>query len=939
LLGISEPAWQALLVGGVVALWFLVVLTGTARADDCLEYVKNARNFVTIPKGLLEDCMRTGTVQALVTGAVAGIGGATIAAAVSKAIQDAAAQAGPGPHIVPDGVDQGATVEPGSPGDVPEGPPAQQTRDKTPEPCRGSYDEYLEAVRAVQVQGSAVQTIRHRYEVAFRNHQNNLAKLTIQLGMDAADLASAGVGGIKGGMGIARAVARSPEVLAELITNAVRRSGHLATQISGLIQDIADLMGKASRAVSAADEAGRLSAKAEARVVELVREAAALESKAANFEDLLRFARSADATLLERNALAGRVLEAEQAMRREQQIWQRRQQLQVWAEGERISITAEQARLSLQAKAELDGVTEEIQALQARIAQSPEVTNAAVRTSKATTSLHALEARIRELEARAQQLSARLQTIRTLSEKKQAFLRAEDALDAASQALDASDAKRLRLRDELKELGTSPSIPGLREKQHDALLEFNRADAEYKEAAARFKNAEYDLNDIDKELDDIAARGEADGPTPAQVARREEARRAMGEANQAMEDARNFKTIRETEWTNARTAVTDEEERIRALHAPEVERVKAQIASAEEASAAATVRKDLAQLQYDAAAKELQPYSHPGVDPNAGPAVEAELRSVRDEQLPTARSELPAARREFDAAYDAEAEVKAQLEAQSRPGLEARRVEAEARLKQAERGWQEVAAERDPGNYQQWKREVEGTDPGNEASNQLRPFEEKVSELRKQEEALEKKLNDARDRTGGRSSESIESELRSVREQQSTRTDELTAGRKEVATQKAAAGQAEAAARTAQGAVTAAEATKKQLEEEKRKVDEEKRQLEHERDHPSPPRDVYDAVSQKSRAARQALDDTLDAITPDSLTAPFRWAGAKAGEAFHKAFGGQSPEEVARIIKEGDALVKQRAKWLDDAQREYDTRLQHARAMKDALNRCIALNR
>ena len=89
------------LVGGIVgALWMLVFSADAAYGDDCLQYVRRVSNFVNIPKGLLEDCMRTASVQAAVTGAIASVGGGVMATAIAKALAEAAA-ASPEPGLVP----------------------------------------------------------------------------------------------------------------------------------------------------------------------------------------------------------------------------------------------------------------------------------------------------------------------------------------------------------------------------------------------------------------------------------------------------------------------------------------------------------------------------------------------------------------------------------------------------------------------------------------------------------------------------------------------------------------------------------------------------------------------------------------------------------------------------------------------------------------------
>lgn len=83
-----ESQWTPFLLGGAAgAVWMLLFVGDVAHADDCLRYVRKVQNFIQIPKDLLEDCMRTGIVQAILTGALGTAGGGLIAVAVINAIK------------------------------------------------------------------------------------------------------------------------------------------------------------------------------------------------------------------------------------------------------------------------------------------------------------------------------------------------------------------------------------------------------------------------------------------------------------------------------------------------------------------------------------------------------------------------------------------------------------------------------------------------------------------------------------------------------------------------------------------------------------------------------------------------------------------------------------------------------------------------------------
>jgi hypothetical protein len=83
-----------LFVATFVALFWLIFFASTAHANDCIEYVKHPTNFLGIPKALIEDCMRTGNVQAIVTGIIAILTGGTIVGAVNTAIKSSSAAPG-----------------------------------------------------------------------------------------------------------------------------------------------------------------------------------------------------------------------------------------------------------------------------------------------------------------------------------------------------------------------------------------------------------------------------------------------------------------------------------------------------------------------------------------------------------------------------------------------------------------------------------------------------------------------------------------------------------------------------------------------------------------------------------------------------------------------------------------------------------------------------
>jgi hypothetical protein len=68
-------------------MWLALALAGPAGADDCGRYLRQGKPLIEAPVMVIEDCMRTGSAQAIATGVVAGIAGAAIAQAVARVLR------------------------------------------------------------------------------------------------------------------------------------------------------------------------------------------------------------------------------------------------------------------------------------------------------------------------------------------------------------------------------------------------------------------------------------------------------------------------------------------------------------------------------------------------------------------------------------------------------------------------------------------------------------------------------------------------------------------------------------------------------------------------------------------------------------------------------------------------------------------------------------
>ncbi len=707
-LGISVETWTILVAGFFMAIWFLLVIAGTAHANDCINYIKNPSNFIEVPKGLIEDCMRTGMVQAAATAAAATAGGAAILAAINKALKDAGqAPVVPGKPVdnTNAGIAVGGTVTAGTDGETtgsegegdpskpPESPGNQQTRDGTPEACQSIWDEMQKKIAEAKDTEYLIELCQKHLQKAIDNKQNNLTKVTIQLGIDATDMATAGAGGVRGAMGIAKALTAAPELL-EAIANAVRRSEGLAEALENIARDLAQISGNVGRYANNAREAGRLSAQAEARVADLVREAAAVEGNLANYEELVRFAKSADATLLERNSLMKTATTAEEALeaanQEHQKIIDRKKSLDDWATAERASIKnedarafanrheelsnarakmekmraehaarAKQAHADWQAKMnELSAAKKELdearamtahlqQARQELVLAEQDARTAATIEDGAVSQLDRIEGElkafdqaaheleelqtvIRDLEREESDLVTRLETLDRAIEAHQAFEIAEEARDAAAAAVDACDAEIRKLEDELKNVGKSDYLDHLIAEEREAFEPYNKFQQEQVGYKQAYDGAQIAEGRVDTKVDAARrARGEDAVFTPAELAEMEDARQYTVRCSREYSEAKHRTDLAHANYSPKEAALAAERERIAPMVHAETERIKPLIADQQAKKPGLAAKLREAEANYDAAAKKFQPYDHAGIDLKSRAKLEDDLSAMR----------------------------------------------------------------------------------------------------------------------------------------------------------------------------------------------------------------------------------------------------------------------------------------------------------------------
>ena len=1120
-LGLSEPTWRIVLTGVVTAIWLVVFWTATAHANDCAQYVQNPRNFVGNLQGLVEDCMRTGYVQAITTLLAGGIGGGGIAVAVSKVLKEA--NKDPKEEKDPKEGEEGE----GS-GNLPEQPPEKKEREKVPDTCKDLFDRYKAALHEVNGQTTSLQAVRKGYEDAFTNHQNNLAKVTIQLGLDVADLAAGGAEGVKGAMGTARAVAHIPETLRAIrdaVAGAVKRSSNLSTLINALGEEVAGLLARGRQVAQVADDAGRLSAKAEQRISELVRDCARWEMDVGRYDELVRFSRSVDATLLERNAAKGSLVAAQEALldaeANHQRILNRKQALDDWAATQRMLIENEDAHRFSAKHEDAHNARAKLQQLQAEHAEASrkahaewqrkmndltaarkeleEARTAAAHTHKArqdkllaeqelrrataakqdadgklrqaetelaefdrvAKEVEALRTEIRTLEAELETLPRRLQAAEAKVAEARAKLDRAAALDTeaapletARTTLDQKRAARQRAIADQQAFAEGPEMQAYEadlkrasvneraahdrwsqahdrntQAQQDAVNFQNRgladeikragfdpADAASFERLRPAKQAE--LRDRMKALDDVARQAKLELDA-ADAALRQA--RADLQPLKAEVDSRHAATLqRKRDLTDARTLADMEEgdasqeiwnlgyspdsvdQRIRKLQEEaRLLREEGEAALPQPGDPEAPdnlksrldqVSQDLQTHKYDAASKDSGRFRAEYEQKLAG--AKADARTT-DRTFETAQRDLATANENvqiadlsgtgepidsihrFETAQARYLEISNEQEAlraryeqlaSGGDGPEAaalrqrlEQLDAElARWKNPD--WEAEIASKDPAQYAEWKNQQAGINQIAESDAKVAGLTARISELSTDLATIERKLSEQQQQAGDQSTAELEAQRDAQREQLRASQAALETARAEQQSNEQARARAEAERMQLEAQARQKEAEQRQAEADKRASDAEAARLQEEEarlqaNPVAPPTDASglgptfgsegwtpyrgsdpEKLAKKSHEWREKFDKFMDGVTPDALTYPFRKAGAKAGEAFRWAFGGQSPEEVADILKRGDARVKEWAKYLKDAEDHFQQRQQEARDAKQALDSCVARN-
>ena len=1022
-----------LLLGGFAgAVWMLVIDANVAHADNCLSYVEKVSNFVAIPKDLLEDCFRTASVQAIITATMGGMGGAAIAAAITKALKEGGKKENesPGPST-PDYKDEPKKDNPWDPSDdekkkkwrddkvvwdpkllgwrrptpdeIPpadegpkrEGPtndvirqqweknklvwdkdkkiwrklnwdespppgfPPEETpyqrsnpRLKTPPECLDKYDAYANTQKRMLELEPEIEKNALDLRLTQDWLQLKLGIFTAQFAIDMSDFMQLGGAAVRSAGPISQAIGNMGSV-SSMARAAAKKAASLGATLMELLKELAEL-GLRARSLRTAAEALAESARVFTRYADEAAEALlALDKRVAANRQLMALAADIEPLKARRAAVLSTLLDAEQRMRAGEQLWQRRQQLQRWADSERATIPADQARLALAAEAELDAVNEEIRTLQSRVAQSPELRNAQVRSSKATTERARIDNRIRELESESKRLTESLEAMENkITQGKAQLAKAAKIeqeigeLEAFKAAVDDQTAKVERLSEEIKEFESSNEFAQYKAEKQQLRTEYQGAINAREQAQIRLENAgraeiqfaadvseEFRLRGLDPSLNDVDLLG------PAKAS---EMKQRYAAIDKELTQAKIDLDAAKSEVASARARMDDGIKNLDAREAALVEKKKAmdaelagerlelsglenRLTKAAEINNVGQYEMRISDLREDIRNLEEEGKAALERDPLSKPAFEQALENAQQE-LPVRRTELSAADREFDEATNIENNVRSQLEGSERAALDAKKAQAQAKLKQANRGWQEVAAEKNPGEFQQWKLEVEGTDPVADGNRELDPIRREVVDGRKAEKEVENEIEEWRDKMGSDTSESIQRKLAD---------DEMLLRQKqqEHAAAVAKAGAQKRQADDADREATSAEARHAAKEAEVSDVQAKKAQAEAEAGGAGADDglDAIDSISKRSRELSNQYKPGWATGTENALKSAF----SAFGEKWTQYFNGQSPDEVAQGLKKSRDKVIRLTEELNARKAEWDALRIQLPIQKAALDSCM----
>ena len=200
-------------------------------------------------------------------------------------------------------------------------------------------------------------------------------------------------------------------------------------------------------------------------------------------------------------------------------------------------------------------------------------------------------------------------------------------------------------------------------------------------------------------------------------------------------------------------------------------------------------------------------------------------------------------------------------------------------------GWESSAANADPGKFQSWKLEADGVDVWGQSGKDLDPLRREVLDLRKRENLVEKQIGDLREQMPfGKTTSSLQTEVSSVEGELQSNRQALEAAKSESGPLKSQADDAATSLREAEGQRAAKDAELQQAKKEASDVETEMQR-----------------VSQGS--GQPSLSEQLKPGFVKGIENAMASAAATVGQTMEHYFGGQSPQEIARILTQGRDTV------------------------------------
>lgn len=774
------------------------------------------------------------------------------------------------------------------PKSLPEEPPfvRNNPRDQIPEPCRQHYDEYVELQREIVGMEEAIRNATSRYWEAQRRHNMNLAKFTLLLGWDTGDLVAAGTTGVLGAKGLADLIHQVPDMLRKGLQLARTAMQNAARRVAKLTEQLAELTNRIKTLGKHVDELAS-GGKAVGKAVEDL--AGAISTAEKRIAEQLRFLQQfdhAEGLLAQRNLIAQEISQRQSQLQKARDIMDGKMRRRTEIGDRKTKIGSDASDLGQQ-----------IANLEAEILNTE--TQAAAKTSQKLNPLRKVDAEIRDIEKRIRNKEVEL------PKRKQEFLEREESLLQAEENYTREFNKAQEIRRQI----------GEHEDKAKILSDAERAIESHKLSKEALHQSEYDYSGALGRRDAFLETLPVDEHgalaysqfTPAQINQLKKLEMDVNVLEGNLKIEKNLFEQAKFELMRAKLAAEQMTEAVDARAGNALIQLRNE-ADARVKTASAAVEKE--RLAFENAGKHLHTLSHPGMDLDTLPGLKSKLEPLKQQRQ--------ALQREFDTAYDAEQSVKqtTQTQRQNVENLKNRQNELDTESKKLDSEAQSIA------------------DDEQKFVNSVPEIEAERQALLTKEKELEGSLTSARDQVpSGATRDSLQKELEAQRAAlvELQRKQNVPSGISTPNTPLDDARQMLAVAQTEKTIkFDELEGAKNELT----KAEQEVQRLETEAAKHTNQPDWIDR-------ARQTSKEWSDWAKPGVVKSFEDWFKKKMshlGDLRQRAVGGQSPEEIAKILSDGvravqrlldemNALLDERQALMEDlrtarAQLEY-CRLQH----------------